>query len=168
MKQYNGTHINQDILADKDLGSTEKILLSMVIHLSKKNGFCSMSNAGFGDRLGINERSVRRTLSSLKTKGYITIKLYNKRQERRMTVDKSSPKYVSSKPQMSSTQDKSGLNGGQERPTNNKYIINNNKYTQDKSGNSQSLPEIRTIGTWTGTKEEWDMLSPAVKRMHTA
>lgn len=67
--------IPHEILTHPDLDSTEKIIYSEILFLSKKEGFCWCSNAFFADKYGISERHVRTILQKLKSLSLINVQM---------------------------------------------------------------------------------------------
>jgi len=69
-KSHTGLWIPIHILANKELNSNEKIILSDILVLTKADS-CFKSNAGFAKIVNIKVRGVQRIIKSLKDKGYL-------------------------------------------------------------------------------------------------
>jgi len=63
------------ILEDKSLSSTSKLLYGEITALTKKNGCCSATNKYLAERIGIKEDSIWNNLKQLKDKKYIKISI---------------------------------------------------------------------------------------------
>lgn len=82
MKKSNkkGLWIPIEILEDKNLNSTEKILLSEIYSLTELPDGCYASNDHFANFLGITNGAASKRIDALKTKGYIdTEKIFHKK-----------------------------------------------------------------------------------------
>ena len=62
---------------DKFLSSTEKLLLSQIISLTLKEGYCYASNNYLANSLNTTIRTISKSLSQLKSQNYIIIKIEN-------------------------------------------------------------------------------------------
>ena len=63
------------ILNAKDITSDEKLLYALISSLSNDKGFCYASNAYFAKRFGKSESSIKRWLSNLVSKNYVSSKV---------------------------------------------------------------------------------------------
>ncbi|TFV94490.1 helix-turn-helix domain-containing protein [Algoriphagus kandeliae] len=82
MKKSNkkGLWIPIEILEDKNLNSTEKILLSEIYSLTELQDGCFASNDHFGQLLGITKGAASKRIKKIKEKGYINTKdVYEKK-----------------------------------------------------------------------------------------
>lgn len=70
-----GLWMPADILINGKLTDKEKIILSMIIYLSKENGYCFATNNYFADILNVTVVSISRIINSLKKKKYIEINM---------------------------------------------------------------------------------------------
>ena len=70
-----GLWMPSEILVNDKLSDKEKIILSMIIYLSKDKGYCFATNNYFSDILNVTVVSVSRIINSLKKKNYIKIKM---------------------------------------------------------------------------------------------
>lgn len=66
-----GLWIPAEVLLDKKLSDKEKIILSMIMYLSKDKGYCFATNNYFSDILNVTVVSISRIINSLKKKNYI-------------------------------------------------------------------------------------------------
>lgn len=80
---FKGVWIPKDILAIKKLNLTQKLLLSIMVSLSQKDGNCKPSNGYLSMIVGISKTSISINLNTLCKLGYIgcTIKLKGGTQE---------------------------------------------------------------------------------------
>lgn len=67
------------VLNDKDLSSTDKLLLGLVVSLTLNKGYCFASNKYLSNVLNVSTRTISTCLSELKTQEYIIVKNDNKR-----------------------------------------------------------------------------------------
>ena len=70
-----GLWMPSEILINDKLSDKEKIILSMIIYLSKDKGYCFATNNYFSDILNVTVVSVSRIINSLKKKNYIKINM---------------------------------------------------------------------------------------------
>ena len=75
MQKLKGLWIPAEILLNKDLSDKEKIILSMVLYLSEEKGSCFASNKYIANIVNVTHERVSKIISSLKDKGYISVKL---------------------------------------------------------------------------------------------
>ena len=75
MQKLKGLWIPVEVLLNKDLSDKEKIILSMIIYLSKDKGYCFATNNYFSDILNVTVVSISRIINSLKKKNYIKINM---------------------------------------------------------------------------------------------
>lgn len=62
-----------NVLHDKDLTSTEKVVFLEVYTQNKMNWHCSMTNAELGRILDISQKTISRSLTKLHRMNYLTI-----------------------------------------------------------------------------------------------
>lgn len=62
------------ILADKNLNSTEKIIMGIIYSLSIKSKECFAANNYFSNKLGFSTRTVSSAISTLKKNNFIITK----------------------------------------------------------------------------------------------
>ena len=90
MKKLKGLWISAEILLNKDLSDKEKIILSMILYLSKENGSCFASNKYIASIVNVTSNRVSKIVSLLKKKEYIKVtlkfKLYSKEVESRQII----------------------------------------------------------------------------------
>ena len=87
--------IPHEILANKDLSDRQKIVLAAIVQIYKHNKVCFASNGYLSEWLGIPEKEVSVTVSTLNNKGFIERKLFYKGKQidrREITPLKVSPK----------------------------------------------------------------------------
>ena len=75
MQKLKGLWIPAKILLNKDLSDKEKIILSMILYLSEEKGSCFASNKYISNIVNVTPERVSKIISSLKDKGYISVKL---------------------------------------------------------------------------------------------
>ena len=75
MQKLKGLWIPAEILLNKDLSDKEKIILSMVLYLSEEKGSWFASNKYIANIVNVTHERVSKIISSLKDKGYISVKL---------------------------------------------------------------------------------------------
>ncbi len=63
-----------NIIEDKDLSSSAKILYGYLLLLTHRKGYCYASNDYLKEVLGISSRSITRLLRKLKNNHYISLK----------------------------------------------------------------------------------------------
>ena len=68
-----GLWIPAEVLLNEELSDKEKIILSMVLYLSKDTGHCFATNNYFSDILNVTVVSISRIINSLKKKNYIKV-----------------------------------------------------------------------------------------------
>ena len=68
-----GLWIPIEILTDKNLSDKEKIILSIILFLSKENNNCYCTNVTISELLNISSKQVSKLINSLKAKGYIAV-----------------------------------------------------------------------------------------------
>ena len=66
-----GLWMPSEILINNKLSDKEKIILSMIIYLSKDKGYCFATNNYFSAILNVTVVSISRIINSLKKKNYI-------------------------------------------------------------------------------------------------
>ena len=70
-----GLWMPSEILINNKLSDKEKIILSMIMYLSKDKGYCFATNNYFSDILNVTVVSISRIINSLKKKNYIKINM---------------------------------------------------------------------------------------------
>ena len=75
MQKLKGLWIPAEILLNEDLSDKEKIILSMVLYLSEEKGSCFASNKYIANIVNVTHERVSKIISSLKDKGYVSVKL---------------------------------------------------------------------------------------------
>ena len=70
-----GLWMPSEILINNKLSDKEKIILSMIIYLSKDKGYCFATNNYFSDILNVTVVSISRIINSLKKKEYIKVNM---------------------------------------------------------------------------------------------
>ena len=74
-QRLKGLWIPAEILLNEELTDKEKIILSMIIYLSKDKGYCFATNNYFSDILNVTVVSISRIINSLKKKEYIKVNM---------------------------------------------------------------------------------------------
>ena len=70
-----GLWMPSEILINNKLSDKEKIILSMIIYLSKDKGYCFATNNYFSNILNVTVVSISRIINSLKKKNYIKVNM---------------------------------------------------------------------------------------------
>lgn len=65
------------VLSDKNLSSTDKLLIGLIISLALNKGYCFASNKYLANFLNISTRTISDCLSKLKTQKYIFVNCDN-------------------------------------------------------------------------------------------
>ena len=79
MQKLKGLWIPAEILLNEDLSDKEKIILSMILYLSEERKSCFASNKYIANIVNVTHERVSKIISSLKDKGYISVKLKYKK-----------------------------------------------------------------------------------------
>ena len=74
-QKLKGLWIPAEILLNEELSDKEKIILSMILYLSEEKGSCFASNKYIANIVNVTPERVSKIISSLKDKGYISVKL---------------------------------------------------------------------------------------------
>ncbi len=77
-----GIWIPAKIILNKNLTTTEKLVLSIILYLSEKQKYCFASNKYIGEIINVTSGRVSKVVSKLKEKGYIRVKLNYKNESR--------------------------------------------------------------------------------------
>ena len=75
MKKLKGLWIPAEILLNENLSDKEKIILSIILYLSKETKSCFASNKYIANIVNVTHERVSKIISSLKDKGYVSVKL---------------------------------------------------------------------------------------------
>ena len=75
MQKLKGLWIPAEILLNEDLTDKEKIILSMILYLSEESKCCFASNKYISNIVNVTHERVSKIISSLKDKGYVSVKL---------------------------------------------------------------------------------------------
>lgn len=70
--------ITYQVLAAKDITSTQKLLIAMISNLSNQRGYCYATNNYLAEVLNINPGTVSQSISDLEKKGYLGRIIYFK------------------------------------------------------------------------------------------
>ena len=92
-RDFKGVWIPAEVWLSSELSLMERVLFVEIHSLDNERG-CFASNAYFGDFFGISPRQIGTYVSSLKKKGYITVRVENQNQR---TIHVTS-KYAYAKP----------------------------------------------------------------------
>ena len=79
MQKLKGLWIPAEILLNEDLSDKEKIILSMILYLSEESKCCFASNKYISNIVNVTHERVSKIISSLKDKGYVSVKLKYKK-----------------------------------------------------------------------------------------
>ena len=79
IQNFENLLIPVDVLLNKELVDKEKIILSIILGLSKKNGTCYATNGYIADMLNTTDATVSRTISSLNNKKYVKVIIDNQK-----------------------------------------------------------------------------------------
>lgn len=75
MQKLKGIWIPAEILLNKNLSDKEKVILAMILYLSEEKGSCFASNKYIASIVNVTHERVSKIISSLKDKGYVSVKL---------------------------------------------------------------------------------------------
>lgn len=75
MQKLKGLWIPAEILLNEDLSDKEKIILSIILYLSEETKSCFASNKYIANIVNVTHERVSKIISSLKDKGYVSVKL---------------------------------------------------------------------------------------------
>lgn len=75
MQKLKGLWIPAEILLNEELSDKEKIILSMILYLSEETKSCFASNKYIANIVNVTHERVSKIISSLKDKGYVSVKL---------------------------------------------------------------------------------------------
>lgn len=73
-----GATLLMSVLEDDRLQLGSRVLYAIICGLSVKSGYCFATNAYFGERIKVSERTISRWLGELVKYKYITIQLHTK------------------------------------------------------------------------------------------
>ena len=75
MQKLKGLWIPAEILLNKNLSDKEKIILAIILYLSEETKSCFASNKYIANIVNVTHERVSKIISSLKDKGYVSVKL---------------------------------------------------------------------------------------------
>lgn len=75
MQKLKGLWIPAEILLNEELSDKEKIILAIVLYLSEETKSCFASNKYIANIVKVTNERVSKIISSLKYKGYVSVKL---------------------------------------------------------------------------------------------
>lgn len=78
--------IEDTILKDKTINSTDKLVYGIIGVLSNKKGYCYASNEYISRQLSLSKRTVTRSISKLSNRSYIKIEV--KKSQRKIYITK--------------------------------------------------------------------------------
>lgn len=134
--------IPTEIIINKEISSTEKLLYAVISSLTNEKGYCWASNQYLGDLIGISERHASRSINKLLQEQLIEVDIKDN-SKRKITL----ANIIVGRTKMSRGVDKNVVGGRQKCRTNN--IIEKDKdniYIADKSANdnlSENKPNIK-------------------------
>ena len=74
-QKLKGLWIPAEILLNEELTDKEKLILAMILYLSEETSSCFASNKYIANIVNVTPERVSKIISSLKDKGYISVKL---------------------------------------------------------------------------------------------
>lgn len=77
--------IPMEVIQDKSISSTAKLLYGIIVSLTQKEGFCSATNGHFSKVLGISPESISRQITLLEKCNYINLE-YGKGNRRHILI----------------------------------------------------------------------------------
>ena len=92
MQKLKGLWISAEILLNKDLSDKEKIILAMILYLSEEKGSCFAGNKYIASIVNVTHERVSKIISSLKNKGYVSVKLKYKTDSKEIEERQITPK----------------------------------------------------------------------------
>lgn len=146
------------VLSDKNLSSTEKLLMGLIVSLTLKNNYCFASNKYFADNLNISVRTVTLALSKLKLEEYIFVRADNGRRKIYLNKEKIPTKTSN---RVAETCDVS-IESNCYHKINNNYKKNNNKY-KNKEIIPVWLEHKEMCNSISATKEEIEEMNELLK-----
>lgn len=75
MQKLKGLWIPAEILLNEELSDKEKIILAIILYLSEETKSCFASNKYIANIVNVTHERVSKIISSLKDKGYVSVKL---------------------------------------------------------------------------------------------
>ena len=123
--------IPTEIIINKEISSTEKLLYAVISSLTNEKGYCWASNQYLGDLIGISERHASRSINKLLQEQLIEVDIKDNSKRKITLVN-----IIVGRTKMSRGVDKNVVGGRQKCRTN--YIIEKDKdniYIADKSAN---------------------------------
>lgn len=129
--------IPTEIIINKEISSTEKLLYAVISSLTNEKGYCWASNQYLGDLIGISERHASRSINKLLQEQLIKVDIKDN-SKRKITLIN----IIVGRTKMSRGVDKNVVGGRQKCRTNN--IIEQDKdniYIADKSANIKKTEE---------------------------
>ncbi len=125
--------IPTEIIINKEISSTEKLLYAVISSLTNEKGYCWASNQYLGDLIGISERHASRSINKLLQEQLIKVDIKDNSKRKITLVN-----IIVGRTKMSRGVDKNVVGGRQKCHTNN--IIEQDKdniYIADKSANDK-------------------------------
>ena len=80
INSYSKVILPNSILGDNRLTFLERLVLIVIISLSKKEGYCWATNEYFKNLFGVSKQTISKSISSLSKYGYIVLK-YDKKEK---------------------------------------------------------------------------------------
>lgn len=75
MQKLKGLWIPAEVLLNEELSDKEKIILAIILYLSEETKSCFASNKYIANIVNVTHERVSKIISSLKDKGYVSVKL---------------------------------------------------------------------------------------------
>lgn len=163
--------IQSRILCATDISANQKLLIALIANLSNAKGYCFASNEYLGKRLNIKKDSIRKLLTDLEDKKYITrvIKLradYSVEFRALTIIERyDNPTTFDIEDEVMTPQDKNTVPPGQISPTpqinildpqdKSAYIITevNNKVKRKEENLCKDIPKEEKFETWKQVEE---------------
>lgn len=155
MQKLKGLWIPAEILLNGDLSDKEKIILSMILYLSEETKSCFASNKYIANIVNVTHERVSKIISSLRDKGYISVKLKYKTNSKEIEQRQIIPMVKNINRYSQKLQEGIDINNysdSQKQPypidENNKDIINNikNKNIYDNKTNNTKKYKSNYVG----------------------
>ena len=119
MQKLKGLWIPAEILLNEDLSDKEKIILSMILYLSKESKSCFASNKYIANIVNVTHERVSKIISVLKDKGYVSVKLKYKKDSKEIEERQITPIVEKNKDIIKNIKNKNNYNNGMQNFKNN-------------------------------------------------
>lgn len=151
MQKLKGLWIPAEILLNEELSDKEKIILSIILYLSEETKSCFASNKYIANIVNVTHERVSKIISSLKDKGYVSVKLKYKTDSKEIEQRQIIPMVENINRYSQKLQegiDNNNYSDSQKQPypidENDKDIINNiknkNNYNKENTHKKKNIP----------------------------